>query len=39
MKHKNFFIVPNQIFELVLKPKELAVYFRYIGKLEPEQVA
>ena len=26
MKHKNFFIVPNQIFELGLKPKELAVY-------------
>ena len=26
MKHKNFFIVPNQIFEFGLKPKELAVY-------------
>ena len=26
MKHKNFFIVPNQIFELGLKPKELTVY-------------
>ena len=26
MKHKNFFIVPNQIFELGLKPKEFAVY-------------
>ena len=26
MKHKNFFIVPNQIFELGLKPKELVVY-------------
>ena len=26
MKHKNFFIVPNQIFELGLKPKELSVY-------------
>ena len=26
MKHKNFFIVPNQIFELGLKPKALAVY-------------
>ena len=26
MKHKNFFIVPNQIFDLGLKPKELAVY-------------
>ena len=26
MKHKNFFIVPNQIFELGLKPKEFVVY-------------
>ena len=26
MKHKNFFIVPNQIFDLGLKPKEFAVY-------------
>ena len=26
MKHKNFFIVPNQIFELALKPKEFLVY-------------
>ena len=26
MKHKNFFIVPNQIFELDLKPKEFVVY-------------
>ncbi len=26
MKHKNFFIVPNQIFELGLKPKELVIY-------------
>ena len=26
MKHKNFFIVPNQIFELGLKPKEFTVY-------------
>ena len=26
MKHKNFFIVPNQIFELVLKPKEFVVH-------------
>lgn len=26
MKRKNFFIVPNQIFELGLKPKEFIVY-------------
>jgi DNA-binding MarR family transcriptional regulator len=26
MKHKNFFIVSNQIFELGLKPKEFVVY-------------
>ncbi len=26
MKHKNFFMVPNSIFELELKPRELAVY-------------
>jgi len=26
MKHKNFFIVPNQIFKLGLKPKEFVVY-------------
>ena len=26
MKHKNFFIVPNQIFDLGLKPKEFVVY-------------
>lgn len=26
MKHKNFFIVPNQIFELGLKPKAFVVY-------------
>ncbi|MBE6636166.1 MAG: helix-turn-helix domain-containing protein [Ruminococcaceae bacterium] len=26
MKHKNFFIIPNQIFELGLKPKEFVVY-------------
>ena len=26
MKHKNFLIIPNQIFELGLKPKELAAY-------------
>jgi hypothetical protein len=26
MKHKNFFIVPNQIFELGLKAKEFVVY-------------
>ena len=26
MKHKNFFIVPNQIFELALKPKSFVVY-------------
>jgi predicted transcriptional regulator len=26
MKHKNFFMVPNSIFELELKPWELAVY-------------
>ena len=26
MKHKNFFIVPNQIFELGFKPKEFVVY-------------
>ncbi|MBP3442015.1 MAG: helix-turn-helix domain-containing protein [Clostridia bacterium] len=24
--HKNFFMVPNRIFELNLKPRELAVY-------------
>ena len=26
MKRKNFFIVPNQIFELGLKPKAFVVY-------------
>ena len=26
MKHKNFFMVPNSVFELELKPRELAVY-------------
>ena len=26
LKHKNFFMVPNSIFELELKPRELAVY-------------
>lgn len=26
MKHKNLFMVPNSIFELELKPRELAVY-------------
>ena len=26
MKHKNFFMVPNSIFELELKPREFAVY-------------
>ncbi len=26
MRHKNFFILPNRIFELGLKPKEFAVY-------------
>ena len=26
MKHKNFFIVPNQIFELGLNPKAFVVY-------------
>ena len=53
MKRKNFFFVPNQIFELGLKPKEFVVYccllrhsdkntdiyFRYIGKLAPKEVA
>ncbi len=26
MRHKNFFILPNRIFEFGLKSKELAVY-------------
>ncbi len=26
MKHKNFFMVPNSVFELELKPRELSVY-------------
>ena len=26
LKHKNFFMVPNSIFELELKPREFAVY-------------
>ncbi len=26
MRHKNFFILPNRIFEFGLKPKEFAVY-------------
>lgn len=29
MKHKNFFMVPNSIFELELKPRELAVTVVY----------
>lgn len=34
MTHKNFFMVPNLIFQLELKPRELAVYcclLKYCG--------
>ena len=46
MKRKNFFIVPNQIFELGLKSKEFVVFCcllkqsdKNIGKLAPKEVA
>ena len=41
MKHKNFFIVPNQMFAKHSKTatQQIDIYFRYIGKLAPEQVA
>ncbi len=35
MTHKNFFMVPNLIFQLELKPRELAVYsclLKYCGE-------